>query len=79
MKAVSIEKTILNVAEAHDVIGKSLSLAVSGGPDSMAMAHALIENQKEMASNIGSETNVEAIGVQNPENLKTCKFGNAKS
>ena len=52
MKAVSIEKTILNVAEAHDVIGKSLSLAVSGGPDSMAMAHALIENQKEMASDI---------------------------
>ena len=52
MKAISLEKTILTAADNHGVTGKRLSLAVSGGPDSMAMAHALIANQKEMNSDI---------------------------
>ncbi len=52
MKAISLEKTILRVADSHSVKGKSISLAVSGGPDSMALAHALIANQKKMDSNI---------------------------
>ena len=52
MKAISLEKTIVNAADSHSVTAKNLSLAVSGGPDSMAMAHALIASQKEMESNI---------------------------
>ena len=48
MKPISLEKTILTAANNHSVTGKRLSIAVSGGPDSMAMAHALIANQKEM-------------------------------
>jgi len=52
MKALSIEKTILNIANTHGVKGQNLSLAVSGGPDSMAMAHALIKIKNEISSNV---------------------------
>jgi len=52
MKAISLEKTIVNAADSHSVTAKNLSLAVSGGPDSMAMAHALIKIKKEISSNV---------------------------
>ncbi len=52
MKIISFEKTILNAAVKHGLTGKTLSIAVSGGPDSMAVAHVLIKNQKIIGSDI---------------------------
>ena len=74
MKTISFEKTILNASLKHGLKGKTLSIAVSGGPDSMAVAHVLIKNQKIIDSDIeilhfnhqirGEESKSDSVFVQ---------------
>ena len=52
MKPVSLRETIINSVHSHGLSGRPLSLAVSGGPDSMAMAHVLITNNSDLNSEI---------------------------
>ncbi len=52
MKPVSLRETIINSVHSHGLSGRPLSLAVSGGPDSMAMAHVLITNNREVNAEI---------------------------
>ena len=52
MKPVSLRETVINSVHSHSLSGRALSLAVSGGPDSMAMAHVLITNNHEVDAEI---------------------------
>ena len=52
MKPVSLRETVINSVHSHSLSGRALSLAVSGGPDSMAMAHVLITNNHEVNAEI---------------------------
>ena len=52
MKPVSLRETIINSVHSNSLSGRPLSLAVSGGPDSMAMAHVLITSNPELHSEI---------------------------
>ncbi|SVC74071.1 uncharacterized protein METZ01_LOCUS326925, partial [marine metagenome] len=52
MKPESLRETIINSVHSNNLSGRPLSLAVSGGPDSMAMAHVLITSNPKLHSEI---------------------------